>query len=40
MLGERDIRIANVLGDGKEEYAPVEKLRNPDTFMEEEDFIL
>ena len=40
LLGERDIRIANVLGDGKEEYAPVEKLRNPDTFMEEEDFIL
>lgn len=40
LLGEREIKIAQVLADGKEEYAPAEKLRNPDTFVEEEDFIL
>lgn len=40
LLGERDIKIAQVLTDGKEEYTPVPKLRNPDHFMEEEDFIL
>ena len=40
LLGQRDVRIAQVLGDGKEEYVPVPKLRNPDTFIEEEDFII
>lgn len=40
LLGEREVRIANVLGDGKEEYSPDPKLRNPDTFVAEEDFIL
>ena len=40
LLGQRDVRIAGVLTDGKEEYAPVPKLRNPDTFMPDEDFIL
>jgi hypothetical protein len=40
LLGERDVKIAAVLGDGKEELVPVEKLRNPDVFSEDEDFIL
>ena len=40
LLGQRDVRIAQVLGDGKEEFVPVPKLRNPDTFIEEEDFII
>ena len=40
LLGERDVRIAQVLGDGKEEYAPVPKLREPDAFEPDEDFIL
>ena len=40
LLGERDTRIAAVLGDGKEEFAPADKLRNPDAFEQEEDFIL
>lgn len=40
LLGERDVRIASVLGDGKEEFIPAEKLRDPDSFEAEEDFIL
>lgn len=40
LLGDREVKISQVLTDGKEEYAPVEKLRNPDHFNEEEDFIL
>jgi hypothetical protein len=40
LLGERDIRIAQVLTDGKEEFAPVEKLRNPDFAEEVEDFLV
>jgi len=39
-LGQREIGIAEVLGDGKEELAPVEKLRNPSAYEEAEDFIL
>ena len=38
LLGQREVRIARVLDDGKQEFAPVEKLQNPDTFTEEEDF--
>jgi hypothetical protein len=40
LIGERDVRIAQVLSDGKEEYAPVEKLRNPDSEEVFEDFVL
>jgi hypothetical protein len=40
LLGERDIKIAQVLTDGKEEFAPVEKLRNPDFAEEVEDFLV
>jgi len=40
LLGQREIGIAEVLGDGKEELAPVEKLRNPSAYEEAEDFIL
>ncbi len=40
LIGERDVKIAQVLGDGKEEFAPVEKLRNPDFEEELEDFLL
>jgi hypothetical protein len=39
-LGQREVAIAEVLGDGKEELAPVEKLRNPSAYEEAEDFIL
>lgn len=40
LSGQREIAIESVLADGKEEYAPVEKLRNPDLFEEPEDFML
>lgn len=40
LLGERDIKIAQVLTDGKEEYVPVEKIRHPDFAEEVEDFLL
>ena len=40
LLGERDVKIAQVLTDGKEEFVPVEKLRNPDFAEEVEDFLL
>jgi hypothetical protein len=40
LLGERDVKIAQVLTDGKEEYVPVEKLRNPDFAEEVEDFLV
>jgi len=40
LLGQREVAIAEVLGDGKEELAPVEKLRNPSAYEEAEDFIL
>ena len=39
LLGERDIRIAQVLTDGKEEFVPVEKLRHPNFAEEVEDFL-
>lgn len=40
LLGVREVKIAHVLTDGKEEYTPVPKLRNPDRVFEEEDFII
>lgn len=40
LLGDREIKIAQVLTDGKEEYTPAPKLRNPDHFVEEEDFLI
>jgi len=40
LLGDREPKIAEVLGDGKEELVPVEKLRNPDHFQVEEDFLI
>jgi hypothetical protein len=40
LLGEREPKIAAVLTDGKEEFIPVEKIRNPDHFEEAEDFLI
>ena len=40
LLGEREAAIALVLEDGKEELAPVEKLREPDTNEANDDFVL
>jgi hypothetical protein len=42
LLGERDIKIAQTLEDGKQEneLAPVEKLRNPDFAEDIEDFLV
>lgn len=40
LLGERDVKISQVLMDGKEEFVPVEKVRNPQFEEEFEDFLL
>jgi hypothetical protein len=40
LLGERDVRIAQVLTDGKEEFVPVEKIRHPAFAEEVEDFLV
>jgi hypothetical protein len=40
LVGMREPAIANVLTDGKEELAPVEKLRNPEGFTDEEEFVI
>lgn len=40
LLGQREVAIEQVLTDGAEEFAPVEKVRNPTTFEEADDFIL
>lgn len=40
LLGERDVRIAQVLTDGKEEFVPVEKIRHPDFAEDVEDFLV
>jgi hypothetical protein len=40
LLGERDVKIAQVLADGKQEFVPVEKLRHPDFAEEVEDFLV
>lgn len=38
LLGDRELAIANVLNDGKEELAPPEKLRRPTEYTETEEF--
>jgi hypothetical protein len=40
LLGDLEVRIAVVLEDGKEELAPVEKLREPLMYTEVEDITL
>jgi hypothetical protein len=40
LLGERDVRIAQVLTDGKEEFVPVEKIRHPEFAEDVEDFLV
>lgn len=42
LLGERDVKIAQVLTDGKSdrEFAPVEKIQNPDFAEDVEDFLV
>jgi hypothetical protein len=40
LLGDRERQIELVLEDGKEELAPVEKLRQPFEYTETEDFSL
>ena len=40
LLGQREIGIAGVLEDGKEELAPVQKLRDPTTYDTSDDFNL
>jgi hypothetical protein len=42
LLGERDVKIAEVLMDGKseKEFAPVEKIQHPDFAEEIEDFLI
>ena len=37
LIGQREIVMANVLTDGKEELAPVQKLRDPDLQDAEDD---
>lgn len=39
LLGGREQIIAQVLGDGQQEYAPVEKIRNPDVTMTNDDLM-
>ena len=40
LLGDREVAIAAVLEDGKEELAPVEKLRQPFEYTETEEFAI
>lgn len=40
LLGRRDVKIAQVLTDGKEEFVPVEKIRHPDFAEDVEDFLV
>ena len=40
LIGQREVRIAEILGDDKEELAPVEKLRTPSNFETADDFNL
>lgn len=37
LLGQREPVIASVLGDGQKEFAPVEKIRDPDVTTTNED---
>lgn len=40
LLGERDVKIAQVLTDGKQEFVPVDKLRHPIFAEDVEDFLV
>jgi hypothetical protein len=40
LVGQREPAIAFVLEDGKEELAPVDKLRNPDGYVDAEDICI
>jgi hypothetical protein len=40
LIGDREVAIAQVLQDGKEELAPVEKLRNPDFQYTDDDILV
>lgn len=40
LIGDREIAIAQVLNDGKEELAPVEKLRIPDFQYTDDDILI
>ena len=40
LLGDRELRIAEVLNDGKEELSPVEKLQHPSLDAEPDDIVL
>jgi hypothetical protein len=40
LIGPRDVRIAQVLTDGKEELVPVEKVRHPDFAADVENFLV
>lgn len=40
LIGDREVEIAQVLSDGKEELSPDPKLRDPDATTEEDDLIL
>lgn len=40
LVGEREPAIAAVLQDGKEELAPIDKLRNPEVYQETEDICI
>lgn len=40
LIGDREVQIAMVLQDEKEELAPVEKLRNPDFQYTDDDILV
>ncbi len=40
LLGTREQEIAQVLGDGQQEYAPVDKIKEPDTTLDNDDIFL
>jgi hypothetical protein len=40
LIGDREAIIAQVLGDGQEEFAPVQKLREPDTTITQDDIFI
>jgi hypothetical protein len=40
LLGQREIEISDVLGDGQQEFAPVAKLREPTVTETSDDILL
>ena len=40
LLGTREQMIAQVLGDGQQEYAPVDKLKEPDVTLTNDDIYI